>query len=742
MINIRSSALYLISNGSGTAAIPRPSGLIAGDTMLAFINSARGGISTAPAGWTVVGSNNLTYGFVTVYKKVADAADVAASTFNWTSSYPIGGIIYAIAESSGSIQMSTGGLTPTSSNSLAFLVGMSSDNDSDSCTFSGYSVAGGASPAFTENYDSWSGSSTYYAAMGVASALYQSAGAITSFNVTADATPDETSRFLVLVAGVNAPSIETLINPTANKLLDFAVSSDLTDNFTQNIEAGSTQTVTAGEVQFRNSVYDKQNNIRSKFLSPLINYVSLTLSENATGSATGYHMPWFSLDIVNSSGGYITDLKIGLPFSYTYNSASWDYWNSGYVYWRKGTDGDVQATAIAQRLGNIPSRGGAYHTYKLIDNKNGYCQLQIDGANFGPAFYLGASNYRLGNMFRLNPIEGWYNNEIQANLSSFQIDYDYNLPVIPPTGSTINVNAYISNTGGANATRRGFCYMVGSSGDPTVANSVAYNDGSFGVGTYAKLISGLTRNTTYRVRAYAINSAGTSYGITGSVTTDIYDSPTVTTQAATSVEATDAVLNGNATDNGGADITRRGFQIGTTSGVYTSSIYEDGTFSQGAYSLEVEGLNADTTYFVRSYAINVKGTAYGNEVSFTTPVYTPSISISTVTKIKEVSATGNGNVTHDGGATVTERGFVYSTDENPTTDDSKITIAGTTGAYTGTLSGLVAGTTYYVRAYAINSAGTGYSSQVSFQAQPAGLIIIGAEDENEQLGIWDYSTWD
>ena len=80
-------------------------------------------------------------------------------------------------------------------------------------------------------------------------------------------------------------------------------------------------------------------------------------------------------------------------------------------------------------------------------------------------------------------------------------------------------NGNITATGGENCTRRGFCYKVGTSGDPTTSDSVAYDDGSFGTGAFTKSITGLTPNTSYRVRAYAVNSAGTSYGTTVQVTT-------------------------------------------------------------------------------------------------------------------------------------------------------------------------------------------------------------------------------
>ncbi len=82
----------------------------------------------------------------------------------------------------------------------------------------------------------------------------------------------------------------------------------------------------------------------------------------------------------------------------------------------------------------------------------------------------------------------------------------------------VTANGTIVDAGGT-VTERGFCYKVGTSGDPTTSDSVAYDDGDFGTGAFTKSITGLSPNTSYRVRAYAVNSAGTSYGTTVQVTT-------------------------------------------------------------------------------------------------------------------------------------------------------------------------------------------------------------------------------
>lgn len=99
--------------------------------------------------------------------------------------------------------------------------------------------------------------------------------------------------------------------------------------------------------------------------------------------------------------------------------------------------------------------------------------------------------------------------------------------------------------------------------------------------------------------------------------------------------------------------------------------------------------------------------------------YTPGTSAPTVTtqaadQITATTARGNGNVTADGGATITERGVCWSTSANPTTGDSKQTASGTTGAYTANMTGLSAGTLYHYRAYAINSVGTSYGADTTF----------------------------
>jgi hypothetical protein len=86
-------------------------------------------------------------------------------------------------------------------------------------------------------------------------------------------------------------------------------------------------------------------------------------------------------------------------------------------------------------------------------------------------------------------------------------------------GTSVTGNGNIVGIGSGSPTIRGFCYKVGTTGDPTTADSTVYDTGTFSTGVFTKSITGLTAGTSYRVRAYAVNSAGTGYGTTVQVTT-------------------------------------------------------------------------------------------------------------------------------------------------------------------------------------------------------------------------------
>ncbi len=140
-------------------------------------------------------------------------------------------------------------------------------------------------------------------------------------------------------------------------------------------------------------------------------------------------------------------------------------------------------------------------------------------------------------------------------------------------------------------------------------------------------------------------------------------------------------------------------------------IFEDNTITTGQ------------TYIYRVYSYNAVGnsTSYSNEVTITvpSPVSLPTLVSNSVTSITSISAVSGGNISSDGGATITERGVVWSTSQNPTIALSTKTSDGTgSGTFTSNISGLAANTTYYLKAYATNSVGTSYGNEITFTTLP------------------------
>jgi hypothetical protein len=278
----------------------------------------------------------------------------------------------------------------------------------------------------------------------------------------------------------------------------------------------------------------------------------------------------------------------------------------------------------------------------------------------------------------------------------------------------------VMDDGNVDVSVRGVCWSTNQS--PSITDSKTA-DGS-GIGTFTSSITMLTPGTTYYVKAYATNSEGTGYGNVESFTSGQPIIPTLTTTAATSITLTAAVSGGNITSDGGGAVNARGICWATTvNPTVSDSKTSDGT-GTGVFPSNLTGLLPGTTYHVRAYATNSAGTAYGNDVTFiTVPVVVPTLTTTPITSITSTTASSGGNITADGGGAITARGVCWATTINPTISNSKTTNGTGTGVFTSSITGLAASTTYYVRAYATNSAGTGYGSSVSFST-PAYQPII------------------
>ena len=150
---------------------------------------------------------------------------------------------------------------------------------------------------------------------------------------------------------------------------------------------------------------------------------------------------------------------------------------------------------------------------------------------------------------------------------------------------------------------------------------------------------------------------------------------------------------------------------------------EEGAGNTGAFTSSITGLSTNILYYVRAYAINEFGTSYGGEVSFTS-LELATVTTQAVSNIAATTATGNGNVTDLGNPNPTAHGVCWNTTGSPTTADNTTDegAKGSTGAFTTSMTSLTPNETYYVKAYATNTAGTSYGSEVSFQALGASTV--------------------
>lgn len=194
----------------------------------------------------------------------------------------------------------------------------------------------------------------------------------------------------------------------------------------------------------------------------------------------------------------------------------------------------------------------------------------------------------------------------------------------------------------------------------------------------------------------------------------------LSTNNASNITLTTATSGGNITTDGGAPVTSRGIVWNTVTQptVSLATKTTDGS-GIGDFPSAITNLNPSTNYYARAYATNSVGTGYGNEISFTTgAIVIPTLSTTAVTSITTNSAISGGTITNDGGGAVTARGIVWSTSQNPTIALTTKTSDGVnTGTYTSNLTNLAPNTTYFIRSYATNSAGTNYGNEISFKTQ-------------------------
>ena len=280
------------------------------------------------------------------------------------------------------------------------------------------------------------------------------------------------------------------------------------------------------------------------------------------------------------------------------------------------------------------------------------------------------------------------------------------------TETSFSIKGTILSTGGHEISSYGHCWSEHDT--PTIENDNKNNFGnSKEIREFTSNIGELDAGKTYYVRAYAVNDKGTAYSEQRTITMPYLKEPTVKTESATNISKDFATLNGTITDNGGDKITECGFYYGTSENTTNKKKLEN---SMDELKLNLTELAEGTTYYYKAYATNSKGTSYGEVLDFTTKKgNAPSVKTLEVSNITTTSVVLNGMILDQGDSGVTECGFYYGISENPST---KKKLNNNTDELKLSLTELAEGTTYYYKAYAINSKGMAYGEVLNFTTLP------------------------
>ena len=252
--------------------------------------------------------------------------------------------------------------------------------------------------------------------------------------------------------------------------------------------------------------------------------------------------------------------------------------------------------------------------------------------------------------------------------------------------------------------------------DPTIDNMKTELGSVYATGGFVSTITGLEPNVTYHVRAYATNSIGTSYGkdVTFTTATDIV---TLTTTAAYDIIHNEATVAGSISYYGGNTIVERGVCWDTDQNPTISNSHKASSDKNARFEVRIDGLSELTNYHVRAYVITANDNVYyGNDMTFSTTheIHLPQAANTTISNIGTTFATFYSSIVSDGDGNISDCGFCYSRTPNPTVEDNKVSLGKKSGTFVTTVKDLNENTTYYVRSYVINEAGTAYGEEVNF----------------------------
>lgn len=306
----------------------------------------------------------------------------------------------------------------------------------------------------------------------------------------------------------------------------------------------------------------------------------------------------------------------------------------------------------------------------------------------------------------------------------------------------VTFNASILDAGIPSYVEKGFCYSS-ESASPTVDDETVSLAGS-DTGEFSSTVYGLEMQKIYSVRPYVRQNGNVLYGESCSFSMESSET-SVTTSSVSDISFASAVFNGIVDNEGIPPYSEKGFCYSQNPDpdVRDGKIVVEGEGS-GSYSCRVDGLEADTQYYVKAYAIQNGNIKYGEAVSFVTEYRGVSITTLDASEVDISYAIVNADISSVGLPPYSERGFCYSPYPNtePTVDDRKISVpgSGTAGKYSARLQALDRKTRYYVKAYAVQGSQVFYGKAVDFTTVWENSSVLNKGCSNQRLGSIDLNA--